>query len=878
MSRTPPSLEYLVIYNKNLPAPPDVSKDDDDAQEEAHILFYTCRPGGVKRDKMLRQVGLAKALISFSMTFTDGRAEACEVVRSARTKLIMFSPEKDYWLLACVNVAFTERKEKDGASKKEYHESSVHDSALRTAISRAYHEFKLLHGTFSLLLSKSRASLERHLERFFTEWAWKWDIEQPPDFVRHLGTPQSAYTKHLTPLLDDVKPLLPERTPILLLSSDCILASSPDPASSLHSTTLPAHLMHHIPPYEAPPPPPVEQSSNSKNPTTKSSTGNRDGDGGNAVAQAQATGTNSTANFLPSMPKMKKWTGYFTFGGRSETSSPAPSAKEIFKDHPADPSANGTLKRPDIVSSTNSDVIDTTPSVNQEVDRQSLAEALEQADAPANGPLESSAVSEAVKDTTEPSGGTSHIPIVSPTLGYLTSAAGGLLEAMHFGSPKSKPIEDTKPSSSSSLASVSEGDTASPVPKPEVDEALTTPHVEVVNVDDKDDENDEEDEVKTDVSVEERGRREELTLAEKSLQKVLSRASSPAPRRQETVDLITNSTSDGISEPKEETRLRSSTVSTTHSEVDDDMMKSTATIRPSVKLLPPEAFFVPLSVYLEDEDTNELLIRRVYHMSFFGLMLAIIMPKNPEMPGDASIQSPASPISIITSRSRRFASSSYDDEEPAASTSTLGCASDTKRAVFEVIEGLGYPAYVDLPHGIEYKVVELLKAARAVLDRHEGERSHASTITKASSSGLFSTAAAPSSTHTALRNFAIVWDDKRNEGAEAEVGPVLATVDFNSTAGWLFENQAILRREDTILEQFSRTTTSQSWYISKRLPPSSGSRSSSNSASPLPASHATQRPRGDREIHLEICKESSLVDVDNDLASIVRRLEGLSSY
>jgi hypothetical protein len=66
MSRVPPKLEFLVIYNKTIQAAPNVSKDNDDAQEEAHILFYTCRPGGVKRDRMLRQVGLAKALISFS--------------------------------------------------------------------------------------------------------------------------------------------------------------------------------------------------------------------------------------------------------------------------------------------------------------------------------------------------------------------------------------------------------------------------------------------------------------------------------------------------------------------------------------------------------------------------------------------------------------------------------------------------------------------------------------------------------------------------------------------------------------------------------------------------------------------------------------------
>lgn len=66
-TRTPPSLDFLVIYNKSLTAPPEtIPEDDDDAQEEAHILFYTCRQRAVTRDRTLRQVGLAKALASFS--------------------------------------------------------------------------------------------------------------------------------------------------------------------------------------------------------------------------------------------------------------------------------------------------------------------------------------------------------------------------------------------------------------------------------------------------------------------------------------------------------------------------------------------------------------------------------------------------------------------------------------------------------------------------------------------------------------------------------------------------------------------------------------------------------------------------------------------
>jgi hypothetical protein len=66
MSRLPPALLYLTIYNPFLKPSGPVNDDDEDAEEQAHILFYTSRERAVSRDKMLRQVGLAKALISFS--------------------------------------------------------------------------------------------------------------------------------------------------------------------------------------------------------------------------------------------------------------------------------------------------------------------------------------------------------------------------------------------------------------------------------------------------------------------------------------------------------------------------------------------------------------------------------------------------------------------------------------------------------------------------------------------------------------------------------------------------------------------------------------------------------------------------------------------
>lgn len=65
MSRIPPSLLYLTIYNPTL-KPALLEPDDEDAEEQAHILFYTAREHAVSRDRILRQVGLARALVNFS--------------------------------------------------------------------------------------------------------------------------------------------------------------------------------------------------------------------------------------------------------------------------------------------------------------------------------------------------------------------------------------------------------------------------------------------------------------------------------------------------------------------------------------------------------------------------------------------------------------------------------------------------------------------------------------------------------------------------------------------------------------------------------------------------------------------------------------------
>ena len=66
MNRIPPNLLYLTIYNPTLQPTEIIDADNEDAEEQAHILFYTSKERAVSRDRMLRQIGLAKALVNFA--------------------------------------------------------------------------------------------------------------------------------------------------------------------------------------------------------------------------------------------------------------------------------------------------------------------------------------------------------------------------------------------------------------------------------------------------------------------------------------------------------------------------------------------------------------------------------------------------------------------------------------------------------------------------------------------------------------------------------------------------------------------------------------------------------------------------------------------
>ncbi|KAJ7655676.1 hypothetical protein DFH06DRAFT_992542 [Mycena polygramma] len=273
MSRVAPNLLYLTIYNPTLRPSGPIAPDDEDAEEQAHILFYTSKERAVSRDRMLRQVGLAKALISFSDMFNAD--DPCNNVHSQTKRMVMVSPEPDFWIHAGVELAKTPRPPVDKAKGKgkektkgeqtllyDYHEYSVHDVAVHADIMRGYEKFKLRHGSFaSILSSLGQEALEMQLERFFTVWAWSWNLEDGPEFGEHIGPPLHPIQDSLLPSIDEFCSRLPDEIIAIAVSSPYIIPSTRYTGMS-YTSALPNLLLSLLPPPQAQsiPPPAADDS------------------------------------------------------------------------------------------------------------------------------------------------------------------------------------------------------------------------------------------------------------------------------------------------------------------------------------------------------------------------------------------------------------------------------------------------------------------------------------------------------------------------------------------------------------------------------------------------------------------------------------------
>ncbi|KDR80671.1 hypothetical protein GALMADRAFT_91189 [Galerina marginata CBS 339.88] len=402
MNRIPPNLSYLTIYNPTLHPTGPVDGDSEDAEEQAHILFYTSKERAVSRDRMLRQIGLAKALINFAELFNP--EDSCDNVHSQSKRMIMVSPEPDFWIHAGVEVAKVPRaadpksnaktkgkpttkgkeKEKETGPIYDYEEGSVHDSALRAHILKGYERFKLTHGSFtSILSSLGQQALELQLERFWTVWAWSWDLEEKIEFGEQLGEHNWHFTEitfltspgpllhpcfsPLIPIIDEFSDKLSSESTPVVLSRQHIIPSGRY-SEGRYPAALASHLSSMIPPPVAP-----SRSSDTLN-TLASSV---DTIKGKRIPDSSANGAPSNpraedgagVNFLgiPAMNvnmDMKKWNwpGYLTFGKGSTVKPPLDKSTipqpEKEKQHATTPTTSKDLELSRVEVEVNADALE----------------------------------------------------------------------------------------------------------------------------------------------------------------------------------------------------------------------------------------------------------------------------------------------------------------------------------------------------------------------------------------------------------------------------------------------------------------------------------------------------------------------------------------
>ncbi|KAI5895317.1 uncharacterized protein SCHCODRAFT_02665679 [Schizophyllum commune H4-8] len=358
MSRIPPNLLYLTIYNPTLKPARPVPKDDEDAEEQAHIIFYTSKDRATSRDKMLRQVGLAKALVNFSACVASdfvaiaysfdtifsvllaaysafNASEPCDNVHSQTKRMLMLSPEPDFWIHAAIELARVPKpaRGKDSKDKAkaaptyEYDESSVNDVAVRAAMLAAYERFKLTHGSFaSILANLGQEALELQLERFFTVWAWSWEFGDGIELADTLAPALHPLHRSLLPILDEFLQDIQEPASVLLISPPYVVPSS--------SYRYPASLSRHLLTLA-----PVSRPANTPSTLSETTIREKPPDDGTINLEKDkqdrgpAAGGEHGFMGLPqfSMPKLN-WGGYLTFGKKKGDGERRKTSAEVTKD------------------------------------------------------------------------------------------------------------------------------------------------------------------------------------------------------------------------------------------------------------------------------------------------------------------------------------------------------------------------------------------------------------------------------------------------------------------------------------------------------------------------------------------------------------------
>ncbi|KAL4996803.1 hypothetical protein BDV10DRAFT_171120 [Aspergillus recurvatus] len=191
-SVVPAQLSFLAIYN------PSLGTTDETIREQ--IVFYTSRSSVLRRqdssaagdsktagndwNERLRQVGLAQGMVTFARNFSESKA--VDYVETEKSQIVLHELEKDWWILASVDLTRLPNPNNGSTSQKDASEASFHYSSREMAppqlliqqLRRAHSTFLLHHAPSLDILYEDvgRSTFCLLLENFWLRFAWNWEV------------------------------------------------------------------------------------------------------------------------------------------------------------------------------------------------------------------------------------------------------------------------------------------------------------------------------------------------------------------------------------------------------------------------------------------------------------------------------------------------------------------------------------------------------------------------------------------------------------------------------------------------------------------------------------------------------------------------------
>ncbi|WVF71198.1 hypothetical protein IAT40_005998 [Kwoniella sp. CBS 6097] len=226
--------------------------EQDDLREAAQILFYTSREaGGVSRDKMLRQVGLAKGLMGFAdMLVKDGKTPRYWSIHGHRSRLLLFTPEQDFFFYVNITLGHKEDEQKTPVATSQ----GISDEMLVDVLIRGYEEFRLLHGPLHTHLPVT-PTLSSLLDKYFTRFAFQFESEYlstQPSLTSWIdGHPAPSLSEEIvSPLVGEI----PDGSTILIVGPEGPLYLPSLPEAEEEADTQLLRYLHKLAQASVPPP------------------------------------------------------------------------------------------------------------------------------------------------------------------------------------------------------------------------------------------------------------------------------------------------------------------------------------------------------------------------------------------------------------------------------------------------------------------------------------------------------------------------------------------------------------------------------------------------------------------------------------------------